>query len=282
MWLILSLAAVCLFTAQNLLMRVLAVKSDHPRTFSFVFNCWGTLFAAIVYLIDQPGRQAVFGPVSAHQWMLITGAILAYGLYERSHFLARKQLDASTTAILFRLNPVITFVGALLFLREPFSWDKGIGGALLIGASFVLVHKNPSLRASKAVWIALFSAIALGLAGVLDKPASAELPASLYSVMVWGGSLPVVAFPAISLRQIKKEFTIGGWKTAVTALLNVCGFILYINALGLADASRVNPVVSSSGTLVVIAGIVFLKEYSHIGKKIFAGILMLLGVLLLR
>lgn len=281
MWLILSLGAVIMFTAQNLLMRVLAVKSVHPRTFSFVYNGWGTFFAAILLLIEHPSL-AMLSKITWIQWVLIAGATLGYGLYERTHFLARKELEASTTAILFRLTPVITFIGAILFLHEPLSVEKLTGAALLIGASLLVMHNNLKLRAGKAVWIALFAATMLGLAGVFDKPASIGIPANFYSVALWGLSLIIVAFPSISMDQLTNEFTIGGWKVAFTALLNVIGFVLYVKALALADASLVTPVTSSSGTLTVIAGIVLLKENSNITKKILAGILMVIGVLLLR
>ncbi|MDP1722814.1 MAG: DMT family transporter [Candidatus Gottesmanbacteria bacterium] len=281
MWLILSLMAVVMFTAQNLLMRVLAVKSVHPRTFSVVFNGWGTIFAAILFLIERPSLVNL-PHISWIQWILIAAAVLGYGLYERTHFLARKELEASTIAILFRLTYVITFIGAILFLHEPLTITKLIGATILIGASLVVVHKNPKLQASRAVWIAIFAAVMLGIAGLLDKPASHGIPANLYSVALWGLSVLVVAFPSISLSQLKTEFIIGGWKVALTAFLNVIGFVFYVQALSLADASLVTPVTSSSGTLTVLAGIFILKEKSFIGRKILAGILMLIGILLLR
>ena len=281
MWLILTLLAVLMFTAQNLLMRVLAVKSVHPRTFSFIYNSWGTLFAAILFIIERPSLTNL-PPFTWTQTLLIVGATLGYGLYERSHFLARKELDASTTAILFRLTPVITFIGAILFLREQLTITKLLGAATLIGASLVVVHKNPKLQASRAVWIAIFAATMLGLAGVFDKPASLGIPANLYSIALWGLSLLIVAFPSISLSQLKTEFIIGGWKVALTAFLNVVGFVFYVQALSLADASLVTPVTSSSGTLTVLAGIFILKEKTFVGRKILAGVLMLIGILLLR
>lgn len=281
MWLILALLAAFIFTAQNLLMRVLAVKSVHPRTFSFVFNSWGTFFAVILFFIERPSLD-IFPHISWTQWFLIAGAVAGYGLYERTHFLARKELEASTTAILFRLAPVISFVGALVFLHEPLTFPKLTGAALLIGASLVVIYKNPKLRANRAVWIALFSATMLGFAGLFDKPASRGIPINLYSVALWGLSLIIVAFPSISRKQLTNEFQIGGWKVALTAFLNVIGFVLYVQALALADTSRVTPITTSSGTMVVLGGIIFLHERTHLKKKLIAGLLMVIGIFLLR
>ncbi|MEK7141509.1 MAG: DMT family transporter [Patescibacteria group bacterium] len=281
MWLILALLAASMFTAQNLLMRVLAVKSVHPRTFSFVFNGWGTLFS-ILYIIIEPPSLTMLPNISSTQWLLIAGAVLGYGIFERTHFSVRKQLDASTTAILFRLTPVITLIGALLFLRESLSMTKLIGAALLICASLTVIHKNPKLQSSRTVWLAIFSATALGLAGLFDKPASQGIPASLYNVALWMLSMLVVAIPSLSLNQLKKEFYIGGWKVALTAFINVFGFILYLKALAITDVSLVAPITSSSGTLVILGGIIFLNERTYLWRKLTAGILMLIGVFLLR
>jgi drug/metabolite transporter (DMT)-like permease len=270
-----------MFTAQNLLMRVLAVKSNHPRTFSFIYNIWGTLFALLIFAMERPSMVSI-SQITWIQILLIGGAALGYGLYERTHFLARKHLDASTTAILFRLDPIIAFIGAIIFLHEPLTITKFIGATILIGATFIVLHKNPLLRANRAVITAIFSASMLGLAALFDKPASAGIPATLYSAAMWAFSLPVIAFPKMTLKQLINEFTTGGWKVALTAFFNVFGFILYLKALSLADTSRVIPITSSTGTLTVLAGIFILKENTYIGRKIFAGLLMLVGVLLLK
>lgn len=281
MWLILSIAAVLMFTAVNLLMRIMAIKSIQPRTFSFIFNCWSALFAVIILFIERPSFAKI-NHVPAVQILLIAAAALFYGLYERTHFLARKHIDASTTAIIFRLSPVIAFIGSLIILKESIELPKLMGAAFLLGSSLLVVHKNPQLKAHRALWIALFSASALGLAWMIDKPASVGIPASFYSVILWTLPLLIIAFPSLSIHQLAKELKIGGWKIALTAFLNVFGFVLYLKALALADASQVILIAQSSATLVVLGGIIFLKERSHLGRKLIAGALMLIGILLLR
>lgn len=281
MWLILSLTAVLMFTAQNLLMRVLAVKSSNPRIFSFIFNSWAAMFAVFLFVIERP-TLADIQPASWVQLLLIAGAVLGYGLYERTHFLARKHLEASTIAILFQLSPVIAFVGSLIFLHESLTVSKVVGATLLILASLVVIQKNPQLRFNRSILIALFSAFVLGLAEMFDKPASANIPINLYSAAMWTLSLPLIAFPSLTLKQVAKEFKIGGWKVALTAFFNVFGFVLYLKALAMTDASRVIPIISSSATFVVLGGIIFLHERSHFGRKLIAGILILIGILLLR
>ncbi|HCM37979.1 TPA: hypothetical protein DIS61_04985 [Patescibacteria group bacterium] len=129
--------------------------------------------------------------------------------------------------------------------------------------------------------LALMCALLMGTAWMLDKPASRGLPASIYSFAVWTLPLIFIAFPKIPLTALKKEMRIGSWHVVLMAFLNVFGYIIQIKALSLGDASRVIPITSSASILTVLGGIFILKEKTSIGRKIFAGILGFVGVILL-
>lgn len=281
MWLILSLSAVLIFTAVNLLMRVLAVKSEHPRTFSFVFNSWGALFAILLFIAELPTITFPTSLTNSHI-LLILLAVVSYGLYERSHFSARKHIDASTITILFRLAPLIAFVGSLVFFKERVSAWQLLGTVSLLSSAVIIIHKNPHLKMHRPLLIALFSALMLGIAWMLDKPGSQGLPASLYSFIVWVAPLGIIALPSLSLKQLRREAIIGGWKVALLAFLNVFGYFIYLKALSLEGAAKIIPITSSAGTLTVLAGIFILNEKTFMTRKILAGVLMFIGILLLR
>lgn len=78
-----------------------------------------------------------------------------------------------------------------------------------------------------------------------------------------------------------KEFYIGGWKVVLAAFLNVVGFIFFIRAITLADASRVIPISSTVGIFTVLGGIILLGEHDQINRKIAAAIIAFIGILLL-
>lgn len=281
MWFILSIAAALAYTAVNLLMRLLAIKSNSPRTFSFVYNFWGALFALIIFLLERSTPPDI-RLIPWFQFIFIGITAILYGLFERFQFIARKGIDASTLVIIFRLTPVIAFAGSLIFFKEAIEPYKLLGSILLISSSLVVIHKNPQLRANPALLIALFCALTLGFAWMLDKPASVGIPASFYSAIMWALPLVFIAFPSIPIKQIVKEFSLGGWKVALTAFLNVLGFVFYLKAFALVDASQVIPIVSSSATLVVLGGILLLHERTFLVRKIISGVLMLIGIFLLR
>ena len=117
---------------------------------------------------------------------------------------------------------------------------------------------------------------------MLDKPGSEGLPASLYSFIVWVAPLGIIALPSISLKQLRREAVIGGWKVALLAFLNVFGYFIYLKAMALESAAKIIPITSSVGTLTVIAGIFILKETTYTKRKLVAGVLMFIGILLLK
>ncbi|MEK7577279.1 MAG: DMT family transporter [Patescibacteria group bacterium] len=280
-WYFYALLSTLFFAAQDLLMRVLAIKSGVPRVFSVVFNLWGAFFAILAFVI-QGGSFYDLKNLTPITIILIICAVILYGFYERTHFSARKGIDASSFAIIFRLTTVIAFVGSILFLHESITIHKFIGAFFIISASFFLIYKNIKLKISRSFWLAILSALLLGIVLVIDKPASAYMQPALYSFIVWCFPVFIVAFPNVPLRQLKKEFFIGGWKVALTALLNVTGYMLFIQALTMTDASRVVVVDALTGIFVVLGGIVILKEHDHIGRKIIAAIIAFVGVYLLR
>jgi len=280
-WFVYSLISVLFFTANNLFLRLLAVKSENPRTSSMVFNLWGALFGFLLFLIDT-NFSFSFPAISLTGWFYILLVVLFYGLYERSHFYVRKEVDASTATILFRLAPVIAFFGAIYLYSEQLTLLKVLGALLIVGANILVVYKKGSVSFDKNFVLAFACSLFLGLGWLLDKRASSFTTSEFYTALIWFLPIIFIFLPFISLKDIKREFKLGSWKSPLTAFFNVYGYYLYIKALSLGEASKVTVVVSTSSSLTILAGIVILHEKSHWRLKILAGILAFVGVLLLK
>jgi len=281
LWLWLTLFSVVAFSTLDLLMRLLAVRAVNPRAFAFVYNSWGALFSLGFFIVEaviNPVNVSV-SPTSATLLFLV---ILLYGLYERLHFAVRKYVEVSTLATMFRLSSAIAFFGSLIFLREAVTIPKLVGACLVIGASVWVVQNNSQgWRLTRPAVLAFFCAIVLGLAWMVDKPASSGLPASLYSVLTWGLVLPVIAYPRLALRDIIREMDIAKGNVVVTSFLNAAGYVFMIKAYALAEASRVIPIISASVTLSVLGGVFILGERKHLTRKIIASIVAFAGIVLL-
>ena len=281
MWLLFAVGSALIFASQELLMRILSIKTGNPRVFSLIFNMWGAAFALIIFML-RGGSFSTLKNLSLAQYALIAAAVLAYGIYERFQFVARRGMDAGSFTVIMRLQTVIGFIGAIVLLQEPLTISKVTGVSLIIAASILIILRNKKITLSSSLGYALLCSLAIGSTGFIDKPASAQLPPSLYSFITWTLSLVIIAFPGVSKKEIVKEFHIGGWKVVIAALLNVIGFIFYLLAVSRAEASRVNPIVATGSILTVLGGILLLKERDHLWRKLVAGLIAFVGVYLLK
>lgn len=282
-WFAYSLLALMCFSVLNLLTRIVAVKSVSPRASSFVFNVWGAIIATVLFLLKESVHSlSSLKTVSSYILILTVLSILLYAAYERLHFSVRKQIDASTIAILFRLSPALTFVFSILILKENFSVTKLLGMILILAGNMLLVWKGVSLKVNKSFWLGILCTVFLGLAWTIDKRVSSFLPPTVYTWLLWVGPVLFIFLPSIPFSTIKKEVFLGSWKIPLMAFLNVVGFYFQIVALSLADATRVVPIISTSSMITVLLGIWILHERSDMWKKVFSAVLATGGVLLLR
>lgn len=280
-WFTYAIISTFFFAAQELWLRTLAINSVVPRVSSAIYNAWGAFFAITIFLLGKGSFAPLFS-LSATQYLLIASSCLLYGLYERYQFIARKGIEASILTIIFRLETVIASIIAIIVLREPLTLEKTLGTVAIVFASIMLSYKNARLIRNRALFFALLCSVFIGVAMTVDKPASSGIPATLYSVITWTCSVIVIAFPGIKKNQFLKEFSIGNWKIAVAALLNVIGYMLFIQALSYGESSRVVPIVAINSILVVFGGIILLRERDHLWRKIAAGLIAFAGVYLLK
>lgn len=276
---ILSLLCLVFF---NLLNRVVAVKSENPRAGSFVFNVYGALLALVLFVVTSAEFSiSQFLSLSPFLLLLVVCSIVMYGGYERLQYSVKKNINASTTAILFRMSTMFSFVLAIVFLRESITLVKVLGVCCILFANIFLSWKNVNLKIDRFFWLAILCNVFLAVAWTLDKRLSGAVNTTFYSLLIWAGPLPLIFFPKLPLADIKKEIELGSWKTGLMALLNVAGFFFQIKAMTLAEGSRVIPIISSSSILVVLLGTWLLKEREHPWKKLIAGVAATIGVILL-
>jgi drug/metabolite transporter (DMT)-like permease len=211
-------------------------------------------------------------------------ASILFGVVDRVQFYARKHIEASTFAILFRTSLAVTFLSSILLLKEPFSLSKLAGTLLVLIASFLVSYKNSKIRIEKTyLLLTLFCATSLGFGWMLNKAVmSAGFSPQFFTIILWGGVLPIILLPSIPIKELKKELSLGTWKIPLLAVIGAIGTYSQLFALTLADASKVIPVASTSTVLTVLGGTIILKERTDLAKKLIAGVIAFLGVLLLR
>jgi len=221
-------------------------------------------------------------PTKFEPYLYLSIACLFYGLYERIRFYVAQVLEASLVSIINNISLAVAFFTAAFIYSEVMTINK-IGGFLLILTALFLVSVNKVSKINRrGILLAILANVFLGIGWALDKKGVIFFSPETYNVLVWFFPLFVLYFPYLKFSDIKKEIKISSWKIALLSLFNVIGYFIQLKAQALADATRVIPIVQTSTLLTVIFGIFILKEKDNLFKKIFAGIIAIGGVFLLR
>jgi len=276
-WLTFALLAVGINTTLALSLRILSKNSSQPRIMGFVYNIYAFLASVVIWIISGAELPSNV-PLFAIGLLILSAA--GYGIFQRGQFYLRKHVEASQLQPVMQAGLIAGFVASILILGEPLTPQK-ILGALIIMGGVVLVNLDKKLTVSKYAILAIAISSALSIAGVIDKVASPYFPLFFYAMLIWMLPLAYIGYPT-SMLETKTAITQGSWKIPLLASLNALSLVLFVHALQLGEASRVIPVLATVSVTSVLGGIIILHERKDWPVKLAAGILVTIGVIILR
>lgn len=268
-----------LFAAYGLLARIFVKKSDNPLAFSVWINIFASLIALPLLVLEGGSFTQITMVI-----VLITflSTVLS-GVFESIQFFVRKHLEASRSTVLSQVTPLVTFIGAVIFLGESITLTKFSGAILVILGNVIAAYKHGGALNKKWVLLSVIGTTALGGVYIADKFASPHYPIGFYIILSY--LLPALyVFLLIRkdrlsvLRYEYKQYT---WRLPLLALTSVLGYYLILKTFRFAEASTVLPIVYTSSILVALGGIILLKERNNIVQKLAGAAVVFIGVLVL-
>lgn len=280
-WLILSLLALVTFVIYDVAGRYFATRSENPQAFATIYNTTVAIIAPFLFIFDRTLPSNLSPKVI---FFTILGLIL-WGLNGRYEYFAKKHVEASVFTITMKLAPVINFFLALIFLKEQLTISKIGGIVLIIIANLLLFLGNKGKIISKqGLKYTLLLALIISFAWLFDAVNVKYWGVAPFSIISFAvGGLISGIFPTVKIKDIRRELVLTPiWQFIILGLFNLIGYAFMIKALTLGPASNVMPIVTSTTPLVVLIGIVFLGERDSLASKIFASILVLVAIYLMR
>lgn len=276
-WLFFTLCAVAINTSLGLGLRSLSKQSANPRITGFVYNCYAALASMVIWILSGAPLPS---NVPATAIALLCLSALGYGIFQRGQFYLRKYVEVSQLTPVMQTGLICGFLASLIILNEPINLKKLVGVAIIITATLI-VSLNKKLTVNKYAFVAIAISSALSVAGVIDKLASPHFPLFFYTMLIWILPLPFIAYP-VKRGEIGTAVKAAGWKIPLLASLNALSLVFFVHALQIGEASKVIPVLSTVTVLTVLGGILLLGETKYWKRKLLAGLLATLGVLILR
>lgn len=280
-WLFYALTAAISFTFLNIFSRVLTVESKNPRAFSIVFNLICIVMSLILYIVSGSYKNFSL-PIRVDAWVFLLISSLFYGLNERFRFLISQLLEASIYSIISNITVIIAFVISFFLYKETLTVSKLVGATLILFSVLLVSEVKKTKVSTKGLFLGIVTSLYLGVAMSLDKKGAVFFNPETYNILLWVVPFIVLYFPGIKIGEITVEYKQFSWKIIMLAFFNFVGFYFGLKAFILTDATKVIPVIQTCTIFTVLAGVFFLKEKSHLNKKIIAGIIAVAGVFLLR
>lgn len=281
-WQMLITISIIANAVSSILLRVLMKKENsHAIAFSIMYQLIAGCFIFIYALLG--GFRL---PNIIHFLPLISLIYFFYIIGNIFIFNALKIIGLSEYKIIYSVRPVVTVLASILFLGEIINFHQIIGAILIIIGVIIVSWQTKKLKiANLGAIYTLIAATAFGLAFTGDTYVVRNLDVASYQTFSF--IIPALAmfliFPSAKF-HFKKMFNfsvlpkilITGFFQAIATITVYLGYKIGRNNVQIAPLTQLSTIV------IVLAGIIILKERKNIFQKILGAILSFSGAIMLR
>lgn len=297
-----------------------ARPGEHPRVplltllvMFLLFVIWSNSFHAIAYLRKDAGVSATglvtlrYGFVApfcivycALKWrefrtlmarrgwsVLLMGALIVPA-YNLALNWGQGRVPPATASLIITMNPVFTYLLALVFLGEKARWSTFVGLAIaFLGVYLLVTTQNRSFGGGYILYalVVLLAPLSWACSTVLAKPVTRDHDSLLITFAATGlGSLPFLITLVAGtggVHPILRDLSTVGWISVLhlSILCTIVGFAAWFWALRHLPASTASAFVFLNPPLATLFGILWGTEAFHWTTAAY-GALTLLGVAL--
>lgn len=261
MWILFAVGSAFFAGATSVLAKagIKSVSSDFATAFRT-----GVVLIFSWLMVFVVGCQNAVSTITPRALVFLALSGVATGLSWLCYFKALSIGNLSKVVAVDKSSTFLTILLALIFFREPFHWLTGLGIAVMITGTALMLEKGDAKKGEKGwLFYAAGSAVFAALQSILGKVGVQDMDSTLATAL---RTVVVLVF-AWAIVLGKKEG--GDWKkmTRRDAVLLVlsgittgASWLCYYRALQTGRASVVVPIDKCSMLFAVALSAIFLKE----------------------
>ena len=261
MWILFAVGSAFFAGATSVLAKagIKSVSSDFATAFRT-----GVVLIFSWLMVFVVGCQNAVSTITPRALVFLALSGAATGLSWLCYFKALSIGNLSKVVAVDKSSNFLTILLALIFFREPFHWLTGLGIAVMIAGTALMLEKGDAKKGEKGwLFYAAGSAVFAALQSILGKVGVQDMDSTLATAL----RTVVVLIFAWAIVLGKKEG--GDWKkmTRRDAVLLVlsgittgASWLCYYRALQTGRASVVVPIDKCSMLFAVALSAIFLKE----------------------
>lgn len=261
MWILFAVGSAFFAGATSVLAKagIQSVSSDFATAFRT-----GVVLIFSWLMVFVVGCQSAVSTITPRALVFLALSGAATGLSWLCYFKALSIGNLSKVVAVDKSSTFLTILLALIFFREPFHWLTGLGIAVMIAGTALMLEKGDAKKGERGwLFYAAGSAVFAALQSILGKVGVQDMDSTLATAL----RTMVVLIFAWAIVLGKKEG--GDWKkmTRRDAVLLVlsgittgASWLCYYRALQTGRASVVVPIDKCSMLFAVALSAIFLKE----------------------
>lgn len=261
MWILFAVGSAFFAGATSVLAKagIKSVSSDFATAFRT-----GVVLIFSWLMVFVVGCQSAVSTITPRALVFLALSGAATGLSWLCYFKALSIGNLSKVVAVDKSSTFLTILLALIFFREPFHWLTGLGIAVMIAGTALMLEKGDAKKGERGwLFYAAGSAVFAALQSILGKVGVQDMDSTLATAL----RTVVVLIFAWAIVLGKKEG--GDWKKMThrdALLLVLSGFttgaswLCYYRALQTGRASVVVPIDKCSMLFAVALSAIFLKE----------------------
>lgn len=261
MWILFAVGSAFFAGATSVLAKagIQSVSSNFATAF-----CTGVVLIFSWLMVFVVGCQNAVSTITPRALVFLALSGAATGLSWLCYFKALSIGNLSKVVAVDKSSTFLTILLALIFFREPFHWLTGLGIAVMIAGTALMLEKGDAKKGERGwLFYAAGSAVFAALQSILGKVGVQDMDSTLATAL---RTVVVLVF-AWAIVLGKKEG--GDWKkmTRRDAVLLVlsgittgASWLCYYRALQTGRASVVVPIDKCSMLFAVALSAIFLKE----------------------
>lgn len=222
-------------------------------------------------------------PTSPYVYLMYGIACVFYAISDRLNTTVRSGLEASTFSIVNQLTTVFMIIAGLLFFKEPFVLTKVLGASIIILSNVLIFFEKGKFTLNRYIGLAVIANLTYSTALYLDVSICDDFNLAFYAALTLLGPCMIILIgERVRFRSIKEEFTVGNRKNIlITSVAWGLLILVELGAYKLGQATVVAPLFALTAILNVIFGYFFLQEKDKLARKLIAGLLTIISVILI-
>lgn len=220
-----------------------------------------------------------------HTYLILIVVIIIYAFTDRLNIEARYGLSTSTFSMLKQLSSVFLVILSFVILKEKVVITKVVGASLILIANVGLaVDKDGKFKINKYFLMSLASNILFAFGMLINVNISGEFNLGIYTIItVLFPSILITLFGKHSIKELKDEFNLYDKKRFLLSAFSWCVMLISsVRAYQLGSVSVVAPLLTLTAIINTIYEFIFNKDKSEFIKKLIIGIIIIIGVLLIK